>query len=342
VSRTGAADEKKCDAAGRVSENPTHEATPRRLARAVQRFGAPRSPELTAACLLSVLWLGLPALVAQFMRQERALWSDLLGALAAPVPSGVVPGALIELVRIATLSVLGLALAAVAATWLQRGLALRAGGSFPEFAGVRAPRLAPADAALRVLKWLLLTAALLWPWSAAVRGMLGSFERAPGELLPIAGELCARLIGRAALVLAILGAIDLGVQHWLFRRRLRVGASQQREERRADEPEPHALAERRRRAHELLLAASLLEVSELESVVCESQRRAVGVRAPGVVWLKAEGELALRLLEAARQAGLPIVDDARLLEALSSYELNEALPAALRAQLPMPSAEAWA
>ncbi|HKP57823.1 MAG TPA: EscU/YscU/HrcU family type III secretion system export apparatus switch protein, partial [Polyangiales bacterium] len=217
--------------------------------------------------------------------------------------------------------------------WLQSGLAVRVGGSFPEFGSGRGLRLAPADTALRAAKWLLLTAALLWPWSAALRGMLDGFERAPHELLPIAGELCARLIGRAALLLFALGAIDLAVQHWLFRRRLRVSRGQLREERRADEPEPQALAERRRRAHELRSAATLLEVKELDSIVCEGRRRAIGVRAPGVVWLKAEGDLAERLVSEARAAGLPIVEDARLLDALLGFELNEALPERLRAQL---------
>jgi flagellar biosynthesis protein FlhB len=325
-----------------VSDSATHEPTPRRLARAVQRFGAPHSPALTAACLFGVLWLGLPDAVALFMRGERRLWSDLLGASAAPVPPELSPAAWLGLGRVAALGALGLLLTAGAAQGLQRGLRLRAGGSYPEFGSSRAPRFAPADAALRVLAWLLLTAALLWPWSAALRGMLGSFERAPHELLPIAGELCVRLIGRAALVLVLLGAIDLGVQHWLFRRRLRVGRRQLREERRADEPEPHALAERRRRAQELRGAATLLEVNELDAVVCDGRERAIGVRAPGVVWLKADGELAQHVLTAARTAGLPIVEDARLLETLLGYELNETLPDRICGQLPVRVAEAHA
>ncbi|HKP56026.1 MAG TPA: hypothetical protein VJV78_04890, partial [Polyangiales bacterium] len=91
-----------------MSDSSTQEATPRRLARAVQRFGAPRSAELTAACLLGVLWLGLPWMVAQFVQVERALWSQLLGALAAPVPSAGGLSGLAEPARVAALGVLGL------------------------------------------------------------------------------------------------------------------------------------------------------------------------------------------------------------------------------------------
>ncbi|HKU41957.1 MAG TPA: EscU/YscU/HrcU family type III secretion system export apparatus switch protein [Polyangiales bacterium] len=297
------------------------------MARAVRQFGAPVSAALTTAWLFGALWLALPWLSAAFLRAEGSLWTQLTAAASAPVPVHHALSSLGELAFAAIGGVLGLAALSALATASQRGLAFRFA------AGGGGPRIAPADTLRIALGWSLLAAALCWPLAAAVRGMLASYQRAPRELPGIAFELCVQLVGRAALALALLGVADLALQHWLFRRRLRLGRRELREERRRDEPDPHALAERRRRAHELLLAATLLELSELERVICEGTRRAIGVRAPGVVWLKAEGDLAARLRAEAQAAGLPIREDPALVDALLGYELNEPLPEQLRARL---------
>lgn len=255
------------------------------------------------------------------------MWLQLRAAAGAAAPGRLDASSLGELALAAAGCVLSLAFVSTLATASQRGLALRWAGS----AG--APRHEAVDALRVAIGWTLLVLALCWPLTAAVRGMLASYQRAPRELPELAFALCGQLLGRAALALALLGVADLALAHWLFRRRLRASRRELREEQRRDEPDPHALAERRRRAHELRLSATLLELSELERVICEGTRRAVGVRAPGVVWLKAEGDLAARLRAEARAAGIPIFDDPALVDALLGYELNEPLPAQLRARL---------
>jgi flagellar biosynthesis protein FlhB len=177
-----------------------------------------------------------------------------------------------------------------------------------------------------------LVVVLIAPWSDALRGMLGAWQRAPHELLPIAGKLVLALLERAAIVLAAIGLIDFGIQQALFRRRLRMSRQQLQEEQRATEADPHAVAERRRRAREQQSAAVLQELAEVALLVCDLAGRALAMRetSDGIaVWIAAEGELAVRVRAEAIARGLPIVVDSELVVALSAFEIGESVPSGL-------------
>jgi flagellar biosynthesis protein FlhB len=188
-------------------------------------------------------------------------------------------------------------------------------------------------------KWMVLVFALVAPWSDAVRGMIGAWQRAPSELLPIAGGLVVSLFERAAIVLAALGVIDFGVQQALFRRRLKMSRQQLQEEQRATEADPHATAERRRRAREQQATAVLQELAEVAYVVCDLEGRAFALREKDgelALWIVAEGDLAARMRAQAIARGLSIAVNAELAVELRKFEIGETLPPAIAARLQLP------
>jgi len=334
-----------------VSESRTLEASPRKLARARARLGRPTSRVLTAAATLGVFALAAPPLAERALGLASRLWSSALAAMRTPAPSlpRVDRDALLELAALGGGTLLALAFVASGVAWLQGGAIVRfAGGAGPGSAieidtGVGADR-APR-AAIALATFTLVFVGLAWPWSDALRGMLDAWQRAPSELLPIAGTPALALFERAALALAVAAALELALQTAVFRRRLRMSRRELQEEARATEGDPHARAERRRRAHEVRMQATLLELSEVSAIVFDSER-AIGLRVSQrrpVVWLQADGELArmLRREGAARQ--LPLVHDSELAVALAAFQPNELLPnwlaQRIRTHLGLPLAE---
>jgi hypothetical protein len=302
---------------------------------------------------LGVAVLVLPSLAATLVAAFSQAWSGALVAARSPgLPTGGVSG-LAQLGTVSQLAafsqlcaalLVAVALSAAAVTWLQRGVFVRfagAAGGDRELGSVPRERLPErlARASFACAKWSVLMVALVAPWSDAVRGMAGAWQRAPSELLPIAGGLVVSLFERAAIVLAALGVIDFGVQQALFRRRLKMSRQQLQEEQRATEADPHATAEWRRRAREQQAAAVLQELAEVAHVVCDLEGRAFALRESDgqlAVWIAAEGDLAVRMRAQAIARGLSVAVNAELAVELRKFEIGETLPPAIAARLQLP------
>jgi type III secretion protein U len=238
---------------------------------------------------------------------------------------------------------LGLLVAVLLAGWVAalaqrggflRGLSGQAGAGFTD--ADAPPQLTAADRALvtswTLAKWLGLGAVLIWPLAGSAAGIFGAWQRSPPELLAIVTRVGSELLARAAFVLAVLGAIDLGVQHWLFRRRLRMSRSEWRQERRAMEADPQLALERRRRASELRAEATLSELAETTLALSDGRGTLLAFRREPtsqeggrlLLWIKAtDPELSLRLSAAARARGIPVARDPGLVAALRGLEIGE-------------------
>jgi len=305
--------------------------------------------------VLAALALGLPALGAALAALHGQLWAGALGAAGSQAStvgplSSVASGLSGKPGQDALVYGLGLLVAVLLAGWVaalaQRGGFLRAlsGQAGDGFAGAHVPpQPSAADralgASLTLAKWLALGTVLIWPLAGSAAGILGAWQRSPAELLAIVTRVGSELLARAAFVLAVLGAIDLGVQHWLFRRRLRMSRSEWRQERRATEPDPQLAHERRRRANELRAEATLSELAETALVLSDGRGTLLAFRrepahdgARLVLWIKAtDADLSLRLTAAARTRGIPIARDPALAAALRGLEIGES-PERARAQ----------
>jgi type III secretion protein U len=326
-------------------ETRGYEASAERLARARARFGRPGSHELTSAAVLAALAIALPGLGAGLHELLQQLWSGALGAAqgsSVPALGAVVMATLRSAAAASVLAQgLGLLVAVTLAGWVantaQRGGWLRAlaGAGGSGLAGPQASALPQPTAAdrrietsLTLAKWLALSVALLWPFAASATGLFGAWQRSPAEIMLIVTRVGSELLARAALVFGILGVLDLGVQRWLFRRRLRMSRSEWRQERRAGEADPLLVGERRRRAQELRAQATLEELAEAALLLSDGHGALLAFRHDPaarvlVLWIKAEAELAVRLSAAARAREIPLVRDPGLANALKGLEIGE-------------------
>lgn len=152
----------------------------------------------------------------------------------------------------------------------------------------------------------------------------------------VAGELARRLALMAAVAGVAIGAIDVLVVRRGWMKRLMMTKAEVKREHRESEGDPHLKAARDRTHREMLNSATLASVRTASVVVVNPTHLACALRyesgedegAPVVV-ASGEGELALGILKAAQQFGVPVVRDVPLARALRELEVGDEIPEAL-------------
>ena len=139
-----------------------------------------------------------------------------------------------------------------------------------------------------------------------------------------------------AIALAAFAALDFLWQRWRFEQDLRMTRHEVREEQRESEGDPHVRLRFRRAHRELARRRMLADVKDADVVLTNPTHVAVALRyradegaAPKVV-AKGADELAAKIREAARAAGVPIVERRALARALfASVKVGAEIPPAL-------------
>ncbi len=313
----------------------TEQPTGKRLAEARARGQVPRSPEvgtamtvLAAAGFLSWMgpaWAGslsavVPTLLAELAAPAwsvvdaehflaRALWTWL--ALVAPVMAAVA-----VVVVAANLAQVGFLLTAqpLAPNWAKLNVAqgLRA------LVGGRAPvELAKAPLKLAVLggvAWLTVRPEIATLMTLAGLDPMGG--------VGAVGGLALTLLWRLGLAHAAMAALDYGYQRWAHRRSLRMTRDEVKEEMRQAEGDPQIRARVRSLHRQYALRRMMAAVPTADVVVTNPTHLAVALKydaatmkAPRVV-AKGARLIAERIRDAARAAGVPIVEHRPLAQAL--------------------------
>jgi flagellar biosynthetic protein FlhB len=304
----------------------TERATPRRLEEARKQGQVPMSPEVApVAVLLAAVGLvswGAP----RALEQGRSLLAAWLGALGGAVRdepvwpllgrTAIDAGAVFLPFALATGAV---GAAAVAA---QVGLAVR-----PQLLAPKASRLDPAaglrrifsaNGAVNLLKAVVKIAVVLALAYRVLRHTgaeaVGAPDLGVDALLGFAGLGLRRLFVTMAVALALLGVLD-----WLWQRRrheqsLRMSRREVRDEQKEAEGDPHVRMRFRRAHREIAKRRMLAEVRRADVVLTNPVHLAVALRyraeeaAAPTVLAKGAGEVAQRIKDAARRAGVPIVE----------------------------------
>jgi type III secretion protein U len=144
------------------------------------------------------------------------------------------------------------------------------------------------------------------------------------------------LAWRAALVGLALGGADLLVTRRSHRNRLRMTKHEVRREYKESEGDPQLRAARERAYQELVAQATIGNVRTASVVIVNPTHLACALRydekegdeAPAVV-ASGEGDLAARIVQAARDYGVPVVRDVPLAQALVELEVGAVIPEAL-------------
>lgn len=307
----------------------THEATPRKLDEARKRGELPRTTDVTAAAAgvgvlvltllpggwvpprLGVIGRGLldraeqigPALLGG----GSSLAGTILGQIGiAMAPLAIIPGVLV-----------------LAILFAMRGIVFA-----PEKLMPKLSRISPVSNAKNkfgptglmeffksALKLTLYCAILWWYLAARMPELLSTLGRSPGPVTALMMRLMAEFLGIVVLVMVVIGGLDYLWQIFDHLRRQRMSHQELREDHKQAEGDPHTKQQRRQRAQEIALNQMLADVPTAAVVVVNPTHYAValkwspeGLGAPICV-AKGADEIAARIREVAKEAGVPIHSD---------------------------------
>ncbi len=327
----------------------TEDATPRRLRRAIEQgdsgvsaYAAQAVAFVAAAALAPSAVRALAARTHEDLRRAiaRAAFSKVAGSDLAAVPAAALATELVSLVvpLLAAVACVG-----AVAHLVQTGGLLALKRLTPDLerlnpvAGIKG--LFSASRAFAVVRALLggsLAAALAYAGlrdHVADVAHLAGHARSAGVLV---AALTAGLAWRLALAGLLLAALDVAFTRRAWRRRLRMSKDEVRREYKDAEGDPQLKAARERAHAEMMAHATIANVRTASVVVVNPTHLACALRydekrgdeAPVVV-ANGEGDLAARIVQAAHDHVVPVLQDIPLAHALAELQTGDVIPEAL-------------
>ncbi len=296
---------------------------------------------LQAVGLLAAAAL-LPSAVRSFVPRVSSM---LLAALAPDAPHAA--DVAVERIGLLTVELAGPLLLAVAAVVAVVG-GIQTGGLLSwSRVGPDLNRLSPASLvqglfspqrAFAIVRALVGATVVVWlSWRRLVEHA-ADLARSAGrisEASVVAAVVCEGLLRDIVLVSLVLAAADFVVSRRQWLSRLRMTKSEVQRENKESDGDPQTKAARERAWQEMTAAATVAAVKEATVVVVNPEHLANALRyrdgedeAPVLV-AKGEGQLARRIVEAARAYGIPVVRDVPVARALSELAEGEPIPASL-------------
>lgn len=335
----------------------TEEATPKRLRKAQEEGDSPISSFASQAVAFLAAVAIAPAAIAAVA--ERA-GTDLRAAIArAGDPSLAIhfdPAALATSVVILSAPILAAAaIASAVASVVQSGGVIATKKLAPKLdrldlvAGFR--NLFSPTRLVAILRAALFGAGVSFLSYSLLRDHAPDIARSTGRLSAaamVAGVLALAIVKRAAILGLFLAVVDVVVTRRSWRKKLMMSKTEVKQEHKESEGDPQLKAARERAHHEMLTAATIANVRHATVVVVNPVHIACALRydeeggdeAPVLV-SSGEGEMAAKIVEAARQYGVPVLQDVPLARALVELEIGTAIPEALYEAVAEILREAW-
>ena len=148
----------------------------------------------------------------------------------------------------------------------------------------------------------------------------------------VGGQIMYNIAIRVAFLFVIIAAADFFWQRHVFNKDMMMSKYDVKQEYKQSEGDPHQKAERKALAEELILHGSQQSVQNADAVVVNPAHIAVAIKydqekggAPKVV-AKGMRKNAEAIKEIARQAGVPILRNVPLAQALNKLDLEEEIP----------------
>ena len=156
-----------------------------------------------------------------------------------------------------------------------------------------------------------------------------------GSVAWLGAELARRVATDAAILGLVVAAVDVAIVRRGWMKRLKMSPDEVKREHKESEGDPQTKAARERARRELLAEATVAAVKNASVVVVNPTHLACALKyaeaedsAPVVV-ASGEGDLAARIVRAARDYGVPVVQDVPLARALRELEVGDVIPEAL-------------
>lgn len=330
----------------------TEEPTPRKLRKAREDGDSPVSAALVQAFgFLAALALAPAALGAAASRAAGLIRAALE---QTPRPASAAQIA-IDVVLLTLPLLFAAAVAAAAVGFVQTGGMFVVKKLAPDlqranpvngikniFTGQRMLSVVRALVAALVVGWLAVR--LLLDHAGDLAETAGSVSAASA----VSGDLVRRLGWIAALVGLALAGADVLITRRAWFKRHRMTKDEVKREHKESEGDPEIKAARQRAHHEVLAGAMVAAVKDATVVVVNPTHLATALRyleeedeAPRIV-AKGAGDLARRMIDAARAFGVPVVRDVPVARALSELEIGDEIPEELYEAVAEILREAWA
>lgn len=316
-------------------DSKTEEPTPKRLEKALQEGNVAKSTELTAAAvLIAGILIGMQSAPQMLGALEDSMEAGLARLSAQDLTPAALGDLLTRAIRDGAVAaapiILLAAVAALLTTIAQIGFRF-----YPKRVAPKLEKLNPLSGLKRIfsrrgLVELLKSVAkiVLVAW-VAWKVLSGALERLPGlafaaprEILVLGGGALAQMMLVVAAVLGVIAAFDFLWQRYDHKQGLRMTRQEVKDENREQEGDPQIKTRVRRAYRELSGNKMLSEVRTADVVVTNPVHVAVALRysaeemgAPTVVAKGAE-RMCERIKQAARSAGVPIVERRALARAL--------------------------
>lgn len=157
------------------------------------------------------------------------------------------------------------------------------------------------------------------------------------------------LFVRVGVAMLGIATLDVLYQRWQFMRDQRMSKDEIKREYKESEGDPHTKSERDRVRREILAHSVLEQVRRADVLIVNPTHLAIALRydqnaedeAPEVL-AKGQDDLARRMIEAAHEAGVPVMRDIPLARALYEMQSGELIPEALYEAVAIVLQAAWA
>lgn len=316
-------------------ESKTEEPTPKRLAKALEEGNVAKSAELTAAVVLTIgILAGAKSAPGMLAGLEASMETSLAQISTQDITPAALGGLLARAVRDTAAAswpiILFAAGAALLTTAAQIGLRFYPKRITPSFDKLNPltglQRIFSRRGLMELLKSVAKITLVAWvTWKM----LLGALDRLPGlafaaprDILSLGGAALADTMLAVASVLGAIAAIDFLWQRYEHRQSLRMTKQEVKEENREQEGDPQIKGRVRRAYKDFTGNKMLAAVRTADVVVTNPVHVAVALRyaademgAPTVVAKGAE-RMCERIKQAARSAGVPIVERRALARAL--------------------------
>ncbi len=334
----------------------TEEATPKRIRKAQEEGNSPLSTFASqSVAFLAAVAIAPAAVVALASEAGAQLRAAIALAGSSHVSVGLDPSSLASSVVLLSAPILGVAaLSGAVVSVVQTGGIVATKRLAPNLSKLNPiegfKQLLSTQRLVSVLRAAMFAAAVAWIVWDALRTNIADLARVTGRLdaaVPLAGMIAIGVAKKAAVVGLFLAVLDVVVTRSSWRKRLRMSKEEVKREHKESEGDPQQKAARERAHHEMLSSATIANVRNASVVVVNPTHIACALRyesgedeAP-VLLASGHGDLAKRIVEAARQYGVPILRDVPLARALVELEVGDEIPEALYEAVAEILREAW-
>jgi flagellar biosynthesis protein FlhB len=329
-----------------MAESKTEKATPKRREEARKKGQVARSADVNGAVVLMAGLMALSAFGPKMLEQMREGMTDMLALVSTPdAVSARNLGSLIETVAVHV----GLATLPIALVCMLAGFAAGAGqvGLKPSFQAVmpKFSKLNPAhgfknifgpnmfaEAGKSILKVTVvgaIAATAVYPKMDELGALVGT---PPEDLIPQIAGMILSIAQRAAGAYVVIAAIDYAYQRFRHEKSLRMDKEEVKQEFKQQGLPAEIRSAQKRRAMELSRARMMDAVPSADVIVTNPTHYSVALKyeagsdAPVVV-AKGVDNLAFKIREIAKEAGVTIVPDPPLARTLyANVEIDRPIP----------------